>query len=190
MTTKAELRTVYKEKRHKLGSELRQLLSDRIVKNALRYLADHPQIEHIHIFLPIKRLNEINTLPLIDAINERKKNLYTSISDHQRQEMLTIKLAVNQSFVEDKYGIPMPTEPEQGDEALVQLIFMPLLAYDLKGHRLGYGKGFYDRFLSKFSDNVVKAGLSFFPPEIEIPTEPHDIPLDICVSPEGVRLFK
>ena len=189
MATKAELRTLYKTKRSQLDPEEWRHLSDRVVKNALFYLAGRPQIQHIHLFLPIKRLYEIDTFPLIEYLAQQGRTIYTSISDHDKQEMLTIEVAASQDFSEDKYGIPVPTEWRKGDESLVQLIFMPLLAYDLKGNRLGYGKGFYDRFLSKFPKKVVKAGLSLFSPEEEIPTEPHDIPLDICINPEGVRRF-
>ena len=187
---KAALRKAYKQKRRQLESGTRLHLSSKVVKNALLYLADKPHIRHIHIFLPIKRLYEINTFPLINALVQEDREIYTSISDHDTREMNTVKLTVNQNFIEDKYGIPVPAEWQKGDDGLIQLIFLPLLAYDLKGHRLGYGMGFYDRFLSKFPKEVVKAGLSFFTPEIEIPIEPHDIPLDICINPDEIRLFK
>lgn len=189
MTTKAELRKAYKQKRRQLESGVRLHLSNKVVKNALHYLADKPHIQHIHVFLPIKRLYEINTFPLINALVQQDKALYTSISDHDSRDMNTVKLAINQNFIEDKYGIPVPAEWQKGDDNSIQLIFLPLLAYDLKGHRLGYGKGFYDRFLSKFPKEVVKAGLSLFSPENEIPVEPHDIPLDICISPDGIQAF-
>jgi 5-formyltetrahydrofolate cyclo-ligase len=189
MTTKTELRKAYKQKRRLLESGTRLHLSYKVVKNALFYLANKPQIQHIHVFLPIKRLYEIDIFPLINTLVQEDKNVYTSISDHDSQEMATVKLTMNQNFIEDKYGIPVPVEWQNGDDTLMQLIFIPLLAYDLKGHRLGYGKGFYDRFLSKFPPTVVKAGLSLFSPENEIPIEPHDIPLDICISPDGIRSF-
>ncbi len=189
MATKAELRTIYKEKRRQLEAGQRRHLSRKVVKNALLYLDGQPQVQHIHVFLPIKRLHEINTFPLINALVQQNKNIYTSVSDHDKQEMQTIKLSVSQHFIEDKYGIPVPAAWQKGEDALIQLIFMPLLAYDLNGHRLGYGKGFYDRFLAAFPKEVVKAGLSFFAPEIEIPAEPHDIPLDICINPEEIRIF-
>ena len=189
MKTKTELRTAYKLKRKQLEVGQRLHLSSKVVQNALDYLVTKRGIEHIHVFLPIKRLNEINTFPLINSLVQQDKNIYTSISDHDKREMKTVKLTVSDHFIEDKYGIPVPAEWQKGDEGSIQLIFLPLLAYDLKGHRLGYGQGFYDKFLSRFPIEVVKAGLSFFAPEIEIPAEPHDVSLDICISPEGVRVF-
>lgn len=60
---------------------------------------------------------------------------------------------------------------------------MPLLAYDKQGNRVGYGKGFYDKFLSQCKPNVVKIGLSFFEPEdlIEDIFE-NDVKLDVCIT--------
>ena len=189
MASKTELRKLYRQKRFQLGSEKIASLSEQVVKNALLYLADKPHIHHIHVFLPIKPLHELNTFPLINALMRQKKAIYTSISDHERHEMKTVKLTANQDFIADRHGIPVPAEWQHGDNSLIQLIFMPLLAYDLNGHRLGYGKGFYDKFLSQFSKEVVKAGLSLFSPENQIPVEPHDISLDICINPNEIVVF-
>ena len=72
----------------------------------------------------------------------------------------------------------------------IEVVFIPLLAYDLKGNRVGYGKGFYDRFLKKLSKNTNKIGLSFFLPENYISDcSNHDIQMDYCVSPEKVFNF-
>src|SRR5690606_15407815 len=102
---------------------------------------------------------------------------------------LTVKLGVDALIKPDKYGIPAPLEIVEGSNSLLQVVFVPLLAYDLKGHRLGYGKGFYDRFLSQLSYGVLKVGLSFFPAEKFIPTEEHDVRLDSCINPEEVIEF-
>jgi 5-formyltetrahydrofolate cyclo-ligase len=69
------------------------------------------------------------------------------------------------------------------------LILIPLLAYDTRGYRLGYGKGYYDKYLSEMDPQVLKVGLSFFEPVDRIPEEPHDIPLDLCITQNGIRNF-
>lgn len=189
MITKAELRKTYKQKRLQLSQDDHHVLSAKVIAKALLYLADKPQIQHIHVFLPINKLNEINTIPLINALAQQNKDIYTSVSDHLKKEMHTVKLAGDQNFIEDEFGIPIPAKRDAGDDNLIQLIFMPLLAYDLEGHRLGYGKGFYDRFLSKLPKEVVKVGLSFFSPERQIPVELHDIPLDVCINPDEILQF-
>lgn len=189
MDRKNEVRILYKHKRHELSDKKKSDLSARVVKNALLFLADRPYIQHIHVFLPIERLKEINTFPLINELLGQHKEIYTSISDHDKKEMKTVKLSVNQDFAPDKHGIPVPAHWQKADETLIQLIFMPLLAYDLAGHRVGYGKGFYDRFLSNLSGKPIKAGLSYFHPEDHVPVEQHDVPLDVCINPETILKF-
>ena len=76
----------------------------------------------------------------------------------------------------------MPMFPEELD-----LIFVPLLAYDKKGHRVGYGKGYYDRFLKECKDDCIKIGFSFFEPEDSIEgVNRHDVKLDYCITPERI----
>lgn len=189
MESKNEIRRKYKLKRLQLGIQKREEFSDQITKNVVAYLLEKSHIQHIHVFLPINQLNEINTFPLIKILQQQNKVIYTSISNLESKEMTTVKLSENHDFAPDKYGIPVPSVWQQADESLIELVVMPLLAYDLKGHRLGYGMGFYDKFLSQFPKEVVKAGLSFFPPENQIPSEPHDIPLDLCINPKETIVF-
>jgi 5-formyltetrahydrofolate cyclo-ligase len=70
------------------------------------------------------------------------------------------------------------------------VVFVPLLAFDKKGHRVGYGKGFYDRFLSDCKPETIKIGLSFFEAEESISAIlPSDIRLDFCVTPTEIIVF-
>ena len=80
-------------------------------------------------------------------------------------------------------GIKIPTSK-------IEVVFVPLLAFDKKGNRVGYGKGFYDRFLSECNPETIKIGLSFFEPEelIEDVFE-NDVKLDYCVTPDEVYQF-
>ena len=84
----------------------------------------------------------------------------------------------------------MPQESVRVTTTKIQVVFVPLLAYDKSGHRLGFGKGFYDRFLASLEQPVLKLGLSFFAPEEVITVESHDIPLDFCITPEQILKFK
>ena len=72
---------------------------------------------------------------------------------------------------------------------LPDIILVPLLAYDKKGNRVGYGKGFYDRFLRTQKNNIIKVGLSFFGPEEIVEKKEFDQRLDFCVTPEKVFSF-
>ena len=72
----------------------------------------------------------------------------------------------------------------------IDVVFVPLLAFDKLGHRVGYGKGFYDKFLRGCRPKIIKIGLSFF--EIEKPIEDthlNDVNLDYCVTPKHIYMF-
>ena len=63
-------------------------------------------------------------------------------------------------FEKNQYGIPEPIGGVTVDEKDIDIVFIPLLAFDELGNRVGYGKGYYDRFLSKCRKDVLKIGLS------------------------------
>jgi 5-formyltetrahydrofolate cyclo-ligase len=78
---------------------------------------------------------------------------------------------------EPKQGVPTPSEK-------IDLVIVPLLAFDKQGHRVGYGKGFYDRFLKECRPDCQKVGLSMFDPENQsIETNEHDVLLSLCITP-------
>src|SRR5690606_13586233 len=90
----------------------------------------------------------------------------------------------------NKWGIEEP----QGGQAILShqldAVIIPLLAFDQKGNRIGYGKGFYDRFLSACRPDCLKVGLSFFDPVNDIAdAEPTDIPLDYCITAKETIAF-
>ena len=95
-------------------------------------------------------------------------------------------------LIENKWGIPEP-DPLSSEEAAVadiDLVIVPLLAYDLKGHRVGYGAGFYDRFLADCRDETLIVGLSHFDPEDQwIKSEDYDIDLDWCITSNKAYKF-
>ncbi|WP_143959598.1 5-formyltetrahydrofolate cyclo-ligase [Litoribacter populi] len=186
---KSELRKIYKSKRKHLETGKRLIISRIITDKLLTFLELHLEIKHIHVFLPIEKLGEINTFELVDRLASKKYHLYTSVSDFVTGAMETIELDVPFSYELDSYGIPVPHHYHVVDGNAVQMVLIPLLAYDLEGNRLGYGKGFYDRFLESLGHEVIKVGLSFFPPEKSIPAEEHDVRLDFCISPEQIYSF-
>mgnify|MGYP006267663559 FL=1 len=85
---------------------------------------------------------------------------------------------------ENKYGILEPVEGLMVETNIIDVIFLPLLAYDKMGNRVGYGGGFYDKFLKNCNSNVIKVGLSFFDPEPKIDDISElDVKLDHCITP-------
>lgn len=189
MIPKEELRKLYKQRRSRLGAGQKVDFSRRITLNSLDYVTRHKDCNHIHVFLPIERLNEVNTMTLLDGLMDLGKNVYSSVSTVADGELKTVRLYAGMEYVEDSLGITIPKDPVYVDDKLIDLVFVPLLAVDRKGNRLGYGMGFYDRFLSKLASSVKKIGLSYFEPEDHIPAEKHDIPLDACIYPDGITVF-
>lgn len=93
-------------------------------------------------------------------------------------------------FAENQYGIEEP----QGDDIVppqaIDLIISPLLAFDLRGYRVGYGKGYYDRYFAACSPAMQKVGLSLFEPvEVISDTDPYDVPLDRVITAEATYTF-
>ncbi len=189
MKTKTELRQEYRQLRKQLsGAEVNDL-SQKIAKQVGNWLDGQESLMQFHLFFPIAKFNEVNTFYLQQLLEQRGKTLYTSQVNREEDRLDTLLLPSEAAFFLDEWGIPVPQESLRVPTTKIQVVFVPLLAYDSSGHRLGFGKGFYDKFLSSLEQSVTKVGLSFFPAEDAIPTEPHDVPLDYCITPDRIRAF-
>ena len=148
----------------------------------------------IHTFLPIIRQNEVDTWPIIRRIWEKFSHLQvavpvTNASSHTLSHYL---LSPTTPLIENRWGIPepVPTDNQPLSSDVFSIVFVPLLAFDQQGHRVGYGGGFYDRFLSECRPDCLKIGLSLFDPIERIDdVEPTDIRLDACITPWQIYRF-
>lgn len=186
---KQELRKEFKEKRKSLSLEVAGRLSELIAGHAVDFLEKHPEFRHIHVFLPIKKNKEVDTFPILGFLEKNGYTIYTSSVDAEREEMLTLDITGVREFELNDMGIPEPVSKVLVDPGKVQLVLVPLLVVDSSGHRLGYGKGFYDKFFERIGRDVFKLGVSFFAPVYQVGSEEHDVALDACVFPEGVVVF-
>lgn len=188
MTTKKELREKYKNLRKELTPVQRDEMSLEIANQALSL--DIWNYKYYHIFLPIERLKEVDTQYLLSVLGGKDKNVVISTADFTHTTMTHYLLTDSTKIVLNKYGIP---EPEEGIEIAatkLDVVFIPLLAYDKQGNRIGYGKGFYDRFLAQCRPDVLKVGISYFEPSAHlIDTNTQDIGLNYCISPKKVFDF-
>ena len=183
---KIEARKKYLDLRKKLDNV--QIISKSTsISNNLQYL---PIWEHnfYHIYLPIKEKNEVDTMPIINILNNKKKKVLIPKSDFNNTTMKSFLLNDNTVLKKNNYGI---TEPINNEEFLgrIDVIFIPVVAYDLIGNRVGYGKGFYDKFLRNQNNKILRVGLSFFNPEKRIKIDEHDENLDFCVTPNRIFSF-
>lgn len=185
--TKETLRQHYKSLRASLDTEA---VADQSLAIANRVL-QLPIWEYTnyHIFLPIENKIEVDTSYLLSVLQGKDKSVILSKSNFDTHTMQHILLQENTRIAVSKFGIP---EPQQGVEILapsIDVVFVPLLAFDKKGHRVGYGKGFYDRFLKQCAPEARFVGLSFFEAENKIPSASHDIALNYCVTPKNTYTF-
>ena len=183
---KKALRALYRQKRASIPPEQQAQLSQQIVEQTLLLPIWDKQV--FHSFLSIPSFGEVDTEPLIRLLQEQGKTLVVSRTVMETVRMEHFRYDPSQIQANNKWHIPEPQGgiPVKSEE--IEVVFVPLLAYDTKGNRVGYGKGFYDNFLAECKSETLKIGLSFFPaePHIEDVRE-GDIPLDYVVTPEGIQ---
>lgn len=190
MNTKLFLRRKYKSKRKELASidaarqskQIHDLLFSRIMMH---------RFSNIHTFLPILKNNEVDTNLIINTLRKDfAPDIYISKSYSDGE--LTHHLFTSETkFITNEWGVPEPEGVEEKiPETTFDLVIIPLLAFDKKGNRVGYGGGYYDRFLSKCSPDCLKIGLSFFDAVDEIAdTNEFDVKLNHCVTPNKIWTF-
>nr|WP_309759873.1 5-formyltetrahydrofolate cyclo-ligase [Flavobacterium sp.] len=188
MKNKTELRQEYKRLRH--------LLSDTDIEEKSLAVANKiltlPIWEntYFHIFLPITEQKEVNTEFILHLLSGKDKEIIVSKADFETRNMTHFLLTDNTKIRKNEYNIPEPVDGIEVPSHKIDVVFVPLLAFDKKGHRVGYGKGFYDIFLSQCKPNVVKIGLSFFEPkELIDGIFEGDVQLDYCVTPDSIYKF-
>ncbi len=148
---------------------------------------------YYHIFLPIREYKEVNTFIIINFLLKIGKCVTIPCSNFRNFSIENCLFHENTILTKKKYGIlePIPMHKSIVSISLIEIIFIPLLIFDSKGYRIGYGKGFYDRFISLCEKNVIKIGLSFFYPIKKIKDiHKNDLLIDIGVTPYHIFFFK
>lgn len=185
---KKSLRQKAKAERQKLTQEEIEDKSLAIANQLLRL--DIWSHLYYHVFLPIEEHKEVNTEYILQILAGKDKEIVISKSDFTTREMSHYLLTDNTKIKKNEYNIPEPVDGLEVPNSKIDVVFIPLLAYDKQGNRVGYGKGFYDIFLIKCKPETIKIGLSFFPPEEEIEdVAANDVKLDFCVTPDEVISF-
>lgn len=191
MTTKAELRKIYLNERLSLSDvEYAQLNYD-ISENFFSHI-DLSKIKVLHSFIPMENTKEPNTWTIINRIKKQFPDIRISIP---RINVQTIEIE-NFYFEEisqlktNPWGIPEPQHGMSTKTGDIEMVLVPMLVADQQGHRVGYGKGFYDKFLSTCRPSCKRVGLCFSEPIPRISdVTPLDVPLHYCVTPIKVHQF-
>ncbi len=187
---KDELRKIYLNKRLSLAESEYPELSLKISELFFQSV-DLSQIHILHTYLPIESKREPNTWFIINRIQKESPHIQLVIPKVKEEKMEHVLFEGPDQLELTKWGM---TEPKHGKQVIpdkIDAVIVPLLLFDDSGHRLGYGKGFYDRFLGSCRLDCKKIGLSFFGPVSPIKNINHfDVPLTHCITPSRVYQFK
>jgi 5-formyltetrahydrofolate cyclo-ligase len=193
---KQDLRKELLEKRKNLSLEEIEVFSQKIHDLLFSRIMIH-RFSPIHIFLPILKNKEVNTIKIIETLRKDfSPDIYISrVLENQELEHVAFKPSTKLKI--NKWEIPEPDENESGlsSEGFFEqykeqdiLVIIPLLGFDKTGQRIGYGKGFYDNFLRFKSDKTLCIGVSIFEaldePITDIST--NDIKLNHCITPTKI----
>lgn len=185
---KSELRKLTLNQRRSLSSSMISELSLQLLSNFSKL--DFSGVKTLHIFLPIAEKNEPDTFLFIDWLKNNHPDIKIIVpkADFETALMSNYVYCGREDLQKNLYNIlePQKAELHNGD---VEMVIIPMLAFDARGYRVGYGKGFYDRFLEGLT--ALKVGISFFQAaDIIEDVNEHDIQLNLCITPHKVYDFR
>lgn len=191
--TKEEIRKEARQKRILLDPEEVELRSRKISSLLFSRLPVH-RFSVVHLFLPIRKNQEPDTRLILETLQKDfPATVYISKS-LENGEMLHVPYTSD--LKKNRWGIdePIDLSPALDSETFFRtfageniLVLIPLLAFDRAGHRVGYGKGYYDRYLARSGPNTTKTGLSLLEPvELISNCSSLDIRMDYCITPERI----
>lgn len=190
---KAALRKEFLQKR-KVADERRLIEKNALIMQNLEKYLHSKAFGTLHTFLPQLNARETDTFGIIDMLRKsfpamRIAAPYIIPGTREMEHFLVtpfMHLITNQWRIPE----PDPLTSEKIRPEEIDIVLVPLLAFDRKGYRVGYGGGYYDRFLPQTRPDCIKMGLSQFEEVDEIQDiDAFDIPLDACITPERVYNF-
>lgn len=191
---KAALRKEFLQKRKAADEAWLTEKNALIAQNLEKYLLGKA-FRTLHIFLPQLNAREVDTFGIIELLRKSFPAMRVAAPCiiPGTREMEHFLLTPFTHLVTNQWRIPEP-DPLTSEKILpdeIDIVLVPLLAFDRKGYRVGYGGGYYDRFLPQTRPECIKLGLSLFENADEIEDiDEYDIPLDACITPERTYDFK
>ncbi len=188
---KSQLRKIYLERRKNLNSaetdQLSKTIADLFFDNF-----DLNTVQFLHCFIPIEKFKEINTQLIVNKIlkDHQQIQILAPRVNFQSGEIENIKFTAETELKRNIWQIKEPVNSEKIETVEIDMFLIPLLCFDKKGFRVGYGKGFYDKLLRNSRSKSLKIGLSYFEATENITdVESFDVRLDFCVTPEKIWKF-
>ena len=189
--TKSELRRSYLAKRRAIPPAEAAEKSRRITS---RFFSDVSLIDIgvLHCFLSIEKFNEVDTSGIISRVWSTFPDTRIAVPkvDRLTGDVESIIFTPETPLAQSNWGIREPIDGMLIEADEIGMVLVPGLVFDLTGHRVGYGKGFYDRFLAKCRPECVKIGLGLFPPVDQIgDIHSGDVRLNMCITPDEIVRF-
>ncbi len=186
---KSELRQACLAKQKTISGEDRLGKSEAISKGFFDTF-DLANIKYLHCFLPIEKFNEVDTRVILEKIWRKFPHIQIVVPrvDFETGEITSLKFTAETELVKNLWEIDEPTHNKFVEPRMIDMVLVPGLCFDQMAQRVGYGKGFYDRFLKTCRPDCLKIGLSYFEP-VEKIDDAHqgDVAVDFVVTPFGVR---
>jgi 5-formyltetrahydrofolate cyclo-ligase len=189
--TKQTLRKYWLEKRLALSTKDRGKMDDLLLIQFQQW-GIAAFVETVLSYWPMAQKAEPNTFLFTDFLAFRVPVLRLAypVTDFNTGSLVALAVNENTRYKASVYGISEPIAGREIRPDELDLIIVPLLAFDRLGHRLGYGKGFYDRYLVNCRPDAIKLGISYFDAIEELPAKTeYDLPLTACITPEKIYEF-
>jgi 5-formyltetrahydrofolate cyclo-ligase len=187
---KKDLRKQYLSKRLELSEEDRIIMNEKMLDQFLQIKL--PELNHVMSYIAIAEKHEVVPTAIEIWLKQQHPEslLCYPKTDLNVFSMEAVTHTEGMAIANNELGVAEPVTGENIDPQEIDLIIVPLVAFDERGYRVGYGKGFYDRFISRCHPGVITIGLSFF--EAAEPIEDaaeYDVPLKYSVTPEKLYTF-
>lgn len=151
-----------------------------------------PFITFLLSYWPLEEAHEPNTHLFTDYMEFLNPELVVCYpkTDFETKTIVSLQTHEETKFRKNRYHIYEPEEGEPVSPSGMDMVFVPLLAIDKRGYRVGYGKGLYDRYLAQCRADCIKIGFSYFDPlDVIDDAGEFDVPLDLCVTPTTLYVF-
>jgi 5-formyltetrahydrofolate cyclo-ligase len=190
---KAALRKEFLQKRERADGQWLIEKNALIAQNLEKYLVNNA-FQTLHTFLPQLNSREVHTFYIIELLRAvfPQMRIVAPYIIPGTKEMEHFLLTPDSNLIVNQWRIPEP-DPATSQKIApeeIDIVLVPLLAFDKKGYRVGYGGGYYDRFLPRTRPDCIKMGLSMFEAIEEVEDlDDFDIPLDLSITPEQIYHF-